>query len=216
MKENSKMQTLKKKLALFAAVSGCISLLSHALPSDQDETKRVEGGSNVHFNASRNEQNTNVPVRPTAPHSSSNSSSSFSSSISDKHLNQENKENQIEMKEPSKPKTLVYLAPSQETYRREVSQNPHGTPASLKNFAAVVATRFENAKNSPEQAEELFAELKDCAQSEEQLNFVRAFCVDVSQKIAVLHPTLNDELFELIQAMPSQVMALNQPLTATR
>jgi hypothetical protein len=101
---------------------------------------------------------------------------------------------------PANPRPVEHVLPplpELEQIRREVGEDPHGTPPSLVAFATEVADRMEAAKGDREAEFKLLHELLACSVPNEQTRTaasVQAFCFSTAREISEEFPELKAEL----------------------
>jgi hypothetical protein len=101
-------------------------------------------------------------------------------------------------------------APRLEAIRAEVARDPHGTPASLTNFAARIGDRMEPALAAADAgpARALFAELRECALGGDSPDSVRAICVRNAERLAGAKPELASQFKDLLSDAPAGTRSL--------
>jgi hypothetical protein len=109
---------------------------------------------------------------------------------------------------PSPLPALPLLAPPDpDTYARQAISNPHQTPAVLRQFAARMAAQMAPALRSEAQANAFFAELRECALKDGNIEAVRASCAVNAGRLAEKFPERLGEGFKQVrEKLPREIL----------
>lgn len=113
--------------------------------------------------------------------------------------------------DPSEPR-LAPVAPSVGDLRKQVEQDPHGTPPALLEFADEVASEMEGAFDSPENARSAVRMLEGCALPEAEAAIpqsAQALCAENIKRLAERYPEELRADWERVRAqLPARVLQL--------
>jgi hypothetical protein len=98
--------------------------------------------------------------------------------------------------------------PDQLDVRSEVSQNLHGTPDSLINFAKKLGPLYEKALQNNNDAYLLFDVLNECVLENSVAQSARALCLSNAEKLAAFYPELKERTRKMREIAPLEVSNL--------
>lgn len=93
--------------------------------------------------------------------------------------------------------------------RKELEQNPHGTPESVHTFGLKIYKRMQLAYKSPQAGAAVFNELKECvrAKPETAITSIQSLCLLNAKRLAARFPTLlSSDYVSLQQTAASEVV----------
>jgi len=107
-------------------------------------------------------------------------------------------------------------APSMDTLRDEVEENPHGTPPALLAFAEKMAVQMEEAELSQDKAKIFFTELEDCVLNQKDKNAVsvQAICLMNAEDLSEVYPDLAGKYQGLRKGASMEVLRMLEGVEA--